>query len=186
MVLRLGRLACCVAALVRLLRAGVARCVRVDDRLLWLTVGLVARCALDVDRFWRSGVVARFVVLCELLPLLRTEFVLGSVVRVRAAGAAASRVRLFPLVRTASRLLFVRVASRLLFVRAASVLRPVAERTLRLSVFRVVAPRAAGVVPRLLSAARPLVARLPVRTVDASATRDGRADERLLRSTSGR
>lgn len=50
-VLRLGRLARCVSALARLLRAGVARCVRVDDWLLWLAVGLLARCTLDVDRF---------------------------------------------------------------------------------------------------------------------------------------
>ena len=181
-VLRLGRLARCVSALARLVRAGVARCVRVDDWERWLAVGLLTWCTVGVaDWFWRAGRVARLVASRELLPRLRTEFVFGSAVRVRVAGAVASRVRLLPLVRT---------ASRLPFVRAASVLRPVAERTLRLSVFRVAAPRVAVVVFRLLAArevaARPFVVRLAERTVDASATREGRADERLLRSTSGR
>jgi len=40
-VLRLGLLARCVAALLLLLRAGVARCVGVDDRVLWLVAGLL-------------------------------------------------------------------------------------------------------------------------------------------------
>lgn len=103
-------------------------------------------------------------VLRGVLPVLRTEFVLGAVARVRVAGVADSRVRL---------VLFGRTASRVPFVRVASVLRPVAARTFRLSLVRVVA-------------VRPLVARLAVRAVAASATRAGRADERLLRSTSGR
>ena len=178
---RLGRLARCVDALVAVLRAGVARCVRVDIRLLWLTVGLLVRCTLDVDRFWRSGAAVRVVVPRDVLLPLRTEFVLGSVARVRAAGAADSRVRLLLLVRTVSRLLLARVAS---------VLRLPAVRTLRLSELLVVAPRVAVAVFRLSAArdvvARLLVARLDVRTAEASATRAGRADERLLRSTSGR
>ncbi len=126
------------------------------------------------DWFWRAGRVARFV----LLPL-RAEFVLGFVACVRAAGLVASRVRL---------LLFVRAASRLLFERVALVSRLLVERTLRLSVLRVAVPRVA-VVLRLLVAGvvvvRSLVARLAERTDAASATRAGRADVRLLRSTSG-
>lgn len=156
-----------LAGVARCVFAGVARCVRVGVRLLWLTVGVLDRCTPDVERFWRAGVVARLV-LRGVLPVLRTEFVFGAVARVRVAGVADSRVWLVLFGRTASRVLFVRVAS----------------------VFRVSAPRAAVAVPRLLAgcvvAARPLVARLAERTVDASATREGRADERLLRSTSGR
>lgn len=156
-----------LAGVARCVFAGVARCVRVGVRLLWLTVGVLDRCTPDVERFWRAGVVARLV-LRGVLPVLRTEFVFGAVARVRVAGVADSRVWLVLFGRTASRVLFVRVAS----------------------VFRVAAPRAAVAVPRLLAgcvvAARPLVARLAERTVDASATREGRADERLLRSTSGR
>ena len=158
---------CVFAGVARCVFAGVARCVRVGVRLLWLTVGVLDRCTPDVERFWRAGVVARLV-LRGVLPVLRTEFVFGAVARVRVAGVADSRVWLVLFGRTASRVLFVRVAS----------------------VFRVAAPRAAVAVPRLLAgcvvAARPLVARLAERTVDASATREGRADERLLRSTSGR
>lgn len=182
--LRAGLLARCVEAFVLLLRAGVARCVCVDARLLWLTVGLVARCALDVERLSRAGVAARLVPLRVVLLVLRTEFVLGAVARVRVAGVAVSRVGFVLLLeRTASRVRFV------VFERAASVLRLVAERTLRLSVVCVAFPRVA-VVLRLLAACvaavRPLVVRLAVRTVAASATRAGRADVRLLRSTSGR
>ena len=162
-VLRLGRLARCVDALVLVLRAGVARCVRVDVRLLWLTVGPLLRCTLDVERLWRSGAAARVVVPRDVLLLLGIEFVLDSVVRARVAGVAASRARL-SLVRTVSRLLLARVAS---------ILRLLAERTFRLSELLVVA-------------VRPFVVRLDVRTDDASAIRAGRADDRLLRSTSGR
>lgn len=180
-VLRLGRLARCAEAFVLVLRTGVACCVRVGVLLLWFTAGLELRWTLGVDRFWRAGATARFVVLRGLLPVPRTEFVFGVVARVRVAGVADSRARL---------VLFGRTASRVPFVRVASVLRPLAERTFRLSFARVAAPRVALEVPRLSAArdaaVRPLVARLPVRTVAASATRAGRADERLLRSTSGR
>lgn len=169
-VLRLGWRVRCVEALLLLLRAGVARCVDVDVRVRWLVAGLLTWYTVGAaDCFWRAGRVARFVPLPDVLPLLgvlplRTEFVLGvvvRVVRVRVAGAAASRVRLLPSDRTASRLLF----------------------------GRVVAPRVA-VVFRLFDVrdvdALPFVVRLAVRAFDASATRAGRADERLLRSTSGR
>lgn len=155
-----------------LLRAGVARCVCVDVRLLWFTVGLVARCALDVERLWVAGVADLLEVLREVLPVLRAVLVFGAVAWVRVAGVvAASRVRF------------------VVFERAASAFRLAAGRTLRLSVACVAVPRVA-VVLRLLVAcaavARPLAVRLAVRTVAASATRAGRADVRLLRSTSGR
>lgn len=165
-----GLLARCVERV--LLRAGVARCVRVDDRLLWLTEGLVARGVLDVDRFWRAGVVAR-------LPVLRVVPVFGAVARVRVAGLVASRVRVAGL--AASRL---RLA---LFERVASVFRPLAGRALRLSVVLVVAPRVVVFrsVVRVV-VALPFVERLAVRTAAASVTRAGRAADRLLRSTSGR
>lgn len=171
-VLRLGRPAPCVDALVLVLRAGVARCVRVDVRLLWLTVGLLVRCTLDVDRLWCSGTAARVVVSRDVLVLLRTEFVSGEVARVRAGGAADSRVRLLLLVRTVSPLLPARV-----------------DAEVRLLAGRVAVPRAAVVLrlfPADTVAVRLPVALLVVRTADASATLAGRADERLLRSTSGR
>lgn len=103
------------------------------------------------------------VLLRVALPVLRTEFVLGVVALVRVAGVAVSRVPFVLLLgRTASRVPFVRVVPR------------VAVEVFGLDAARVVV------------AVRPLVVRLVARAVVASATRAGRADVRVLRSTSGR
>lgn len=104
------------------------------------------------------------VLLRVALPVLRTEFVLGAVARVRVAGVAVSRVRFVPLLgRTASRVPFVRVVPRV-----------------AVDVFGLDA------AARAVVAVRPLVVRLAARAVAASVARAGRADVRVLRSTSGR
>lgn len=108
-----------------------------------------------------------------MLPVLRTLFVLGAVARLRSF--CLSGVATLP-----------RVG------RTASLLRSLALRERPASAFLEVTPRVTDVLLlRLVAAVRVASARLlprvpAVRTDVASDTREGRADVRVLRSTSGR
>ena len=150
---------------------GVARCVRAGVLWLWFTAGLELRWTLCAGRLWCVGAVAR-------VALPRAA---GAVRCVRVAAGLAVVDRVAGAVRVAGVVLPRLAAGRAVVERVAGVALPL------VAVLRVAGVAFRLVAVRVAVAARPLPFRLlAVRAVAASVTREGRAEARLLRSTSGR